>query len=151
MSTKDTACVWSSFLKTSRSRSGHKRSPLNESHKHAVQHLFSVSFCTQISMATVILPYDVTRSDFWFRSGQGQVKFSNQYCHTASTCFLLRISSVSQICHCFSSTMHRTPENRNSKNGVINFSKYIANTFFIGNIGFVCGKCLLTQRNHKVI
>ena len=31
------------------------------------------------------------------------------------------------------------------------FAMYITNTFFIRNIGFVCGNCILIQSNHKVV
>ena len=47
--------------------------------------------------------------------------------------------------------MHRTSENRKSKNDVINFSLYIRNNFFERSIGLACGNCLLIQSNQKVI
>ena len=60
-------------------RSGHERSLWNKNQRHTLRHVFSESFCTQISMVTVIWTYDVMKSDFRWRSGQGQVTFSNQY------------------------------------------------------------------------
>ena len=99
-----------------------------------MRHVFSGSFCTQISMATVIWPYDVTQSDFWFRSGQGQVKvvsnFSNQYFYTKSTCFLWEFRQDSKYVISF---LVRCVDFGKSqvKNCFFNFSLYITNTFFI--------------------
>ena len=85
----------------------------------------------------------------------GQVKLRSNFqinIFTKITYFLLRISSGFQICYLFSCTMRTTSKiTSQKKNGVINFSLYVTNTFFIRSIGFVCGNCILIQGNRKVV
>ena len=115
--------------------SSHRRSLSNESHKHTVRHMLSGSFCKQISMVTVIWPYNVIQSDFWWMSGQGQVKvrsnFQLMFLRKKHMFLAQNFLGIKNMPFCFC-TMRKTSENQKSRNAATIFSLYITNTFSCG-------------------
>ena len=99
-------------------------------------------------MTSLNLTFDAGQVKVRSRSGQIFKSIFLHKKHMFLAQNFLRIPSMLLVFFC---TIRRTSENRKSKNGVINFSLYITNTFLIRNIGFVCGNCISIQSSHKVV
>ena len=84
------------------------------------------------------------------RSCQGQVKFSNQYfCIKAHASCPEYPQDSKYVIRCFVRCVERRKiagQKMTSHQFLAAYYKY----FFIWNVDFVCGNCLLIQSNHKV-